>query len=160
MKTRSAKAKGRRLQNLLVEKLKALFPHLHEADIRPALMGESGIDIKLSEAARRVIPYAFESKNVEKLNIWDAIKQAEYNATKEKLMPAVMFGRNRMPEPYVAVPLSHFLEMMTRNGCREHLIKAGILDEFETEPASVEVKLDDAYDEMMQRSHAALDKVK
>lgn len=129
MKTRSAKAKGRRLQNLLVEKLRALYPHLHAADVRPALMGESGIDVKLSEAARRVIPYAFESKNVEKINIWDAIKQAEANATKEQLIPAVMFGRNRMPEPYVAVSLSHFLELMTRNGCREHLVKAGVIPE-------------------------------
>jgi hypothetical protein len=128
VKTRSAKAKGRRLQNLLVEKLRELFPHLKEPDIKPALMGESGMDVKLSTAARLVIPFAFESKNVEALNIWSAIAQAEANAAKEELTPAVIFGRNRMPEPYVAVPLTVFLELLTRNGCREHLIRAGIIE--------------------------------
>lgn len=151
MKTRSAKAKGRRLQNLLVEKLRGLFPHLQPADIRPALMGESGMDVKLSTAARQEIPFAFESKNVEALNIWSAIAQAEYNATKEKLTPAVIFARNRMPEPYVAVPLTVFLELLTKNGCREHLIKSGVLED-DTPPT--------LYDEMMERSHRELDKVK
>ena len=43
-------------------------------------MGESGEDIKLSPAARKLIPYSFECKNQEKLNIWEALSQAEENA--------------------------------------------------------------------------------
>lgn len=111
MRTSSAKAKARRLQNLLTEELRKIFPNLPESDIRPALMGESGIDIKLSAEARKRIPFAFECKNVEKLNIWSAIKQGEVNAGAEGLTPAICFSRNRMPEPYVAVPLSIFMRM-------------------------------------------------
>ena len=38
-------------------------------------MGESGEDIQLSPAARKLIPFAFECKNQEKLNIWESLKQ-------------------------------------------------------------------------------------
>jgi hypothetical protein len=124
VKTRSAKAKGRRLQNLLTEKLRELFPHLNPADIKPALMGESGIDIKLSTAARKDIPYGFESKNVEALNIWSAIAQAEANATSEELTPAVIFARNRMPEPYVAVPLNVFLRLLLHDSWERRIAAA------------------------------------
>ena len=112
MKTSSCKAKARRLQNLVAEKLRELFPYLQETDLRPALMGESGIDIKLSAAARKDVPFGIECKNQEALNIWAAIAQAEENSGKEGLKPAVAFTRNRMKEPYVAVPLTVFLEML------------------------------------------------
>src|SRR5438552_10735913 len=77
MKTASAKAKGRRLQKLVVAAILEHYTDLTEADVTPAIMGESGIDVKLSEAARRVFPYAVECKNVEKVNFWDDIMQAE-----------------------------------------------------------------------------------
>lgn len=141
MKTRSAKAKGRRLQNYVVAELRKLFPALTEADIRPILMGGAGLDIQLSSAARGIIPFGFECKNVEALNIWSAIAQAEANATKEGLIPAVVFSRNRMPEPYVAIPLNCFLEILATT----YRCDAG--------------KAAEHYEEMMQRSHAALDKV-
>ena len=61
MKSRSAKAKGRRLQqkvrDLLLEKFSE---ELEPDDIRSAIMGESGEDLKLSPAARKLIPYSFE----------------------------------------------------------------------------------------------------
>lgn len=124
MKTSSAKAKGRRLQNLLVEKLREAFPHLKPADIKPALMGESGIDVKLSTAARDDIPFGFESKNQEALNIWGAIAQAEENAAAECLTPAVIFTRNRMKEPYVAVPLAVFMRMLLHDSWERRIAKA------------------------------------
>jgi hypothetical protein len=111
MKSRSAKNKGRRLQNLLATKLREYFPTFQIADIRPVMMSGTGMDIQLSSAARTAIPYGFECKCVEALNIWSAIAQAEENA-EEGLTPAVVFSRNRMPEPYVAVPLSCFLRLL------------------------------------------------
>ena len=75
MKTRSAKAKGRRLQNKIRDLLLEEFKELEPDDIRTAIMGETGEDIKLSPAARRKIPYSFECKNQEKLNIWESLKQ-------------------------------------------------------------------------------------
>ena len=79
MKSRSAKNKGKRLQNSVRDILLETFQQLEPDDIRSAIMGESGEDIKLSPAARKLIPYSFECKNQEKLNIWDSLIQAEEN---------------------------------------------------------------------------------
>lgn len=147
MKTSSAKAKARRLQNLLAEKLKETFPFLDADAIRPALMGETGMDIKLSIAARKHIPYAIEAKNRETLNVWESIKQAEANATVEGLTPAIAFSRNRLPEPYVAIPLSTFLRLIQPKSVMD---TAGI-DPYDD--------MMHRYDDMMHRSHTAIDKV-
>ena len=63
MKTASKKAKGRKLQDFVRDTLLTCFDSLEEDDIKSAIMGESGEDIKLSPAARRAIPYSFECKN-------------------------------------------------------------------------------------------------
>ena len=67
MKASSSKAKGRRLQDFVRDKLRGLFTKLEDDDIKAAIMGESGEDIKLSPAARKIIPYSFECKNQERL---------------------------------------------------------------------------------------------
>ncbi len=52
MKTSSAKAKGRRLQQTVRDKILSLFPTLElDVDVRSAIMGETGEDIKLSKKA-------------------------------------------------------------------------------------------------------------
>ena len=65
MKTSSAKAKGRKLQqwfaNLLVEKL-----NLDEEDIESRPMGSQGEDIILGKQSRQIFPYSVECKNQEK----------------------------------------------------------------------------------------------
>ena len=75
MKTQSAKAKGRRLQqwfrNLLIEKLE-----IHPEDIESRSMGASGEDLIMARAAREKFDYSIECKNVEKLNVWEAYEQA------------------------------------------------------------------------------------
>jgi len=109
MKARSAKAKGRRLQDAVREILREHFKNkLEDDDITTALMGESGIDVKLSPAARKIFPYSVECKNQEKLNIWAALKQAEEN-TKADTKPIVVFKRNRS-DTYVAMKLEDFLD--------------------------------------------------
>ena len=82
MKTRSAKNKGKRLQNSVRDILLETFTQLEEDDIKSTTMGESGEDIQLSPAARKLIPYAIECKNQEKINIWESLKQAESNSEK------------------------------------------------------------------------------
>ena len=94
MKTRSAKSKGRRLQNQIKELLLESFKELEPDDVRSAIMGETGEDIKLSPAARRQIPYSFECKNQEKLNIWESLNQAEENSG--DYPPVLIFKRNRL----------------------------------------------------------------
>ena len=86
MKIKSSKAKGRKLQNLVRDKLREVFitnwtkmPKLQDDDIKSQTMGMTGEDIVMSPAAKRLIPYSFECKNVEKLNVWSALEQAESN---------------------------------------------------------------------------------
>ena len=109
MKTRSAKAKGRRLQNKIRDLLLEEFKELEPDDIRTAIMGETGEDIKLSPAARRKIPYSFECKNQEKLNIWESLKQAEENSG--EYPPILIFKRNRS-KTYVTIELEEFIKLI------------------------------------------------
>jgi hypothetical protein len=110
MKPRSAKAKGRKLQQTVRDTILENFQHLEPDDVKSAIMGESGADIKLSPAARKVFPYATECKNVEKLNIWQALEQAEKNAS-EVTTPLLFFKRNRS-KLYVALEAEHFFELL------------------------------------------------
>ena len=109
MKSRSAKNKGKRLQNSVRDLLLETFNQLEPDDIRSAIMGESGEDIKLSPAARKLIPYSFECKNQEKLNIWDSLKQAEENSGVSS--PVLIFKRNRS-KTYVTLELEDFLKLI------------------------------------------------
>ena len=109
MKTSSKKGKGRRLQNYLKDKLYSFFPSLRNGDIKSAVMGESGEDIKLSPAAKDLIPYSFECKNQERLNIWESLSQAEGNSNDR--IPVLVFKRNRT-KTYVAIDLEAFLQLI------------------------------------------------
>ena len=66
MKTQSAKAKGRRLQQWVRDQL---IEHLmvNEEDVESRSMGASGEDLIMARDARRKFPYSIECKNVEKL---------------------------------------------------------------------------------------------
>ena len=55
---KSRKAKGRRLQNWVRDELLKRFPSLNENDVVCAIMGEKGVDIKLSDKAKKFIPFA------------------------------------------------------------------------------------------------------
>lgn len=86
------------------------YPQLTTNDIKPAIMGESGMDVKLSELARKTFPYAIECKNSESLSIWAALKQCEENACSEKLTPLLIFKRNHTPT-YVVIKMDDFIKL-------------------------------------------------
>ena len=109
MKSRSAKNKGKRLQNSIRDLLLETFNQLEPDDIRSAIMGEQGEDIKLSPAARKLIPYSFECKNQESLNIWSSLQQAEENSGDYD--PVLIFKRNRS-KTYVTLDLEEFLKLI------------------------------------------------
>ena len=71
MRPQSAKAKGRRLQQWVREKLIEML-EVHPEDIESRSMGAGGEDLIMARAARTKFPHSIECKNVEKLNIWDA----------------------------------------------------------------------------------------
>ena len=104
---KSSKAKGRKLQNMVRDALRDAFPSLEEDDIKSQTMGMTGEDIVLSPAARKLIPYSFECKNVEKLNIWNALEQAGDNC--DGRTPVVVFKRNRS-KTYVAIEFTEWLK--------------------------------------------------
>ena len=109
MKTRSAKNKGKRLQNSVRDILLETFDTLERDDIKSAIMGDSGEDIQLSPAARKLIPYSIECKNQEKLNIWSALEQAEGNKGVSK--PVLIFKRNRS-KTYAVLELEDFVDLI------------------------------------------------
>jgi hypothetical protein len=110
MKTRSAKNKGKRLQNKVRDILLETFKEdLEPDDIKSAVMGDSGEDIQLSPAARKIIPYSIECKNQEKLNIWGALEQAEGNRGVSK--PVLIFKRNRS-KTYAVLELEDFIDLI------------------------------------------------
>lgn len=106
----SRKAKARRLQNSVAE---AIREHLkcHADDVRPAIMGESGIDIRLSPAVRERFCWGIECKAQESIAIWDALRQCEANAKKAGLKPVLAFKRSRS-ETYVVLRLEDWLGMV------------------------------------------------
>ena len=112
MNVKSSKAKGRKLQNTVRDLLRKSFPSLEEDDIKSQTMGMTGEDIVLSPAARKLIPYSFECKNVERLQFWATVEQAESNI-QDKCTPAIVVKKNGKT-PYAAIPLEHFLELIGR----------------------------------------------
>lgn len=110
MRPQSAKAKGRRLQQAIVQDLLNTFLMLTEDDIRSTSMGANGEDVQLSAAAKRVIPYSIEAKNQEKLCIWNAIRQSRSNCN--GMTPIVVFKKNG-ENPHVAMDWKIFLNLIS-----------------------------------------------
>ena len=109
MKPRSAKNKGKRLQNKIRDLILEKFDSLEPDDVRSITMGDSGEDILLSPAARRLFPFSVECKNQEKLNIWGALEQAEENSGNHT--PLVIFKRNRT-KTYAVLEFDKLLELL------------------------------------------------
>ena len=109
MKTRSAKNKGKRLQNDVRDLILETFQELEPDDVRSTTMGDSGEDVLLSPAARKLFPFSVECKNQEKLNIWSSLEQTETNAGKHT--PLLIFKRNRS-KTYAVLQLDDLMEML------------------------------------------------
>lgn len=107
MKTSSAKAKGRRLQqwtrDRLIEELE-----IHPEDVESRSMGAGGEDLIMARAAREKFPYSIECKNQEKLNVWDAYEQAIANS--KDYEPIVIMKKNGK-KPLVVIDADFFVRM-------------------------------------------------
>lgn len=110
--TQAAKAKGRRGQKLVAAEFIALFKGaITPDDCKSVPMGSSGDDVVLSAAAKRIIPFDTEVKNVEKLSIWDAIKQARKRRDPGR-PPIVVAMRNRQ-HPVAVLPFGWLYNTVT-----------------------------------------------
>ena len=111
MKTSSAKAKGRKLQqwfaNVLVETL-----GLDSEDLESRPMGSQGEDIILGKQSRQLFPFSVECKNQEAVNVWKAYEQASENC--KGYEPLVVIKRNRT-KPLVVMDAQKFVELLNKN---------------------------------------------
>ena len=107
MKTQSAKAKGRRFQQWVRDKLIEVL-NIHPEDIESRSMGAGGEDLIMARAARETFPYSIECKNQESLNIWKSYEQAQQNSGNYE--PIVVIKRNNV-KPLVLVDADYFVEL-------------------------------------------------
>jgi hypothetical protein len=126
MKSASAKQKGRRFQQWVRDRILERFPSLEPDDVKSTSMGASGEDVLLSPAARRLLPISIETKNVERIQIWEAIKQAEANAG--EYTPVVFFTRNRTSE-YAVLPAEALLDLYQRLDVAASAIRWHVVEE-------------------------------
>ena len=107
MNPSSAKAKGRRLQQWVRDKLIEML-EVHPEDIESRSMGAGGEDLIMARAARLKFPHSIECKNVEKLNIWDAYEQAIANSGDYE--PLVVIKKNGK-KPLAVVDAEYFISL-------------------------------------------------
>ena len=108
MKTSSAKAKGRRLQQWVRERLiEGLDIHPEDIESRP--MGSGGEDLIMARAAREKFPFSIECKNQESGNVWKAYEQAQANA---KAYEALVVLKKNQQKPLVVLDAEVFFDMM------------------------------------------------
>ena len=108
--TSAAKAKGRNLQKLVRDKLLALHPTLTDDDITSCPMGSQGADVKLSQAAKAIIPFDIECKARAKIGlIYDALAQAKRDPDR---IPLAIVKADRK-RPLAVIDLDLFLSLLT-----------------------------------------------
>jgi hypothetical protein len=113
MSPRSAKAKGRKLQTWVVEKLLSVFKRLTPLDVRSTPMGVNGVDVQLSSSAYKKFPYNIECKNTERMRtIYNYYEQAiSHDLIDKDGEPLLILKMNRQ-KPLVVVDAEHFIELV------------------------------------------------
>jgi len=106
----SAKAKGRRLQQDVRDRILSAYPTLEPDDVRSTSMGAGGEDIQLSPAARKLFPYTVECKNLAKIAVYNYYVQATGHNDFE---PLVVIKQDRS-KPLAVVDLEHFMELVKK----------------------------------------------
>jgi|TARA_R110000787_G_scaffold35790_2_gene91686 hypothetical protein len=105
-RVKSSKAKARVLQNWVRDQLKSRLD-LTDDDVKCALMGEGGSDVKLtSEKSRKSFPFDIECKNAESVNVWRAYEQASGHGDLEPLLILKKNGK----KPLVVMDANFFLD--------------------------------------------------
>lgn len=111
MKTSSAKAKGRELQNWVRDQLLTLFSFLEKDDVRSTSMGAQGEDVQLSPAARKAFPYSVECKRLAKIAVYSMYEQAVANAGKSQPLLIIRGDRKKA---LAVVDALHFFELVKK----------------------------------------------
>jgi len=107
MKTQSAKAKGRKLQQWVRNVILELINTLEEDDVKSTSMGAGGEDVQLSPAARKRMPVSIECKARKSIAVYSYYSQAEDNCPKN-IEPVVVIKADRK-KPLALVDAEYFL---------------------------------------------------
>lgn len=107
MQTASAKAKGRNLQKWVRDKILNKFRMLEADDCKSTGMGQSGEDIQLSPAARKVFPFSIECKARKTFATYLMYKQAQDNANG---MEPLLFIKGNHKKPLVIMDAEYFFD--------------------------------------------------
>lgn len=103
-----AKAKGRRLQQVVRDLILKSFPSLERDDVRSTPMGAPGEDVMLSPAARKLVPYQIECKNKARSQMHTWYSQAASHGKHEPLL--IVKQDNDLV--LAVVTLEHFLSLL------------------------------------------------
>ena len=119
MKTASAKAKGRKLQQEIAQKISDILkiPWGKDESVRSREMGQSGVDVVLIGDALKQFPYSVEAKSQQTWSIPQWIEQAEANLipnTNWLLICKRSQKKGVKQRKIVVLDYDHFFELIQR----------------------------------------------
>lgn len=119
MKAQSAKAKGRKLQQWVRDKIIEYFREWGVApeDVKSTSMGAGGEDVTLSPFAREMFPYSVECKSHKSMAIYKYYDQAKSNSGDNEPLLIVKIN-NR--EPLAVVDADHFFFLTKQHERWDH----------------------------------------
>ena len=108
--TSSAKAKGRKLQQLVRDKLIELLSSrgVVDDDVKSTGMGQGGEDVQLSPLARKYMPVSIECKKYAKFAVYGPYEQAEKASGKYEPLLVIQGDRKK---PLAIVSLDYYLSL-------------------------------------------------
>lgn len=111
MKTQSAKAKGRKLQQWVRDKIIHYFGKfgVDPEDVKSTSMGAGGEDIQLSPFARAMFPYSIECKSHKSMAVYKLYDQAVEN--KHRLAEPLLIIKVNNRKPLAVVDAEWFIEL-------------------------------------------------
>ena len=112
LKTSSAKAKGRRLQQKIRNDLRELGKDygLTAGDVESRSMGCFGVDVILSPAGLKVFPFDIEAKNQESINLCTTFWKHYRKYEKTKYLKMLVHCKNHS-EPTVTIRWKDLLKL-------------------------------------------------
>lgn len=108
--SKQGKQKGRLGQQEIRDALLKAFPELEPDDIKSTVMGDTGADIQLSPAARKLIPLSIEVKRRKSAlkTVYAWMKQADNHTDN----PPVVFYRSDRQKWLVVSELDHYIKLL------------------------------------------------
>jgi len=110
VKTASAKAKGRKLQQFVRDSfINMLKPWgVEPEDVKSTSMGAGGEDVQLSPFARNLLPVSVECKSHKSMSIYKLYEQAEENAGEHEPLLVVKANHKK---PLAVIDFDYYLTL-------------------------------------------------